>query len=356
MSFNTIVPGQLRTVLSTYAERVRAFQPNARLYLVNAVILGAAQGVYRLLFNFYVLSLGYDQALLGNLITISSLTALIAAVPMGYLADKIGRKTSLIVGSWAFCLAVALMIVRPVMSMFIAMNVFIGLSQSLVGVTMGPFLMENSGEKERTYLFSFASGLQTGSGFVGNWIGGYLPGWLGAVRQVAATSAQAYGASLVLIVLVAIVGVVPLFFMRMPRLSEIQQANFAPISYLFKHFNQIGKLILPLLVTSVGAGLVIPFLNVFFRQVHHKTDASIGTLFAFGLLAMGVGMIIAPPLADRFGKIQVVVVTQGLSIPFLALLGFCPWFARRPRLILCVWRLMNMSGPVYQTFVMEHVR
>jgi len=54
-------------------------------------------GVFRLLFNFYVLSLGYDEALLGRLITITSLTALLAALPMGYLADLLGRKYALLI-------------------------------------------------------------------------------------------------------------------------------------------------------------------------------------------------------------------------------------------------------------------
>ena len=48
--------------VSEYASRVRAFSRNARLYLLNVVIVGAAMGVFRLLFNFYVLSLGYDEA------------------------------------------------------------------------------------------------------------------------------------------------------------------------------------------------------------------------------------------------------------------------------------------------------
>ena len=60
----------LRATMSDYAARVRAFQPNARLYLLNVVITGAAMGVFRLLFNFYVLSLGYNEALVGNLIKI----------------------------------------------------------------------------------------------------------------------------------------------------------------------------------------------------------------------------------------------------------------------------------------------
>lgn len=62
------------TAFREYAARVRTFSRNARLYLINVVIVGAAIGVFRLLFNFYVLSLGYDEALLGTLITVSSLT------------------------------------------------------------------------------------------------------------------------------------------------------------------------------------------------------------------------------------------------------------------------------------------
>ncbi|MFZ6019489.1 MAG: MFS transporter, partial [Chloroflexota bacterium] len=67
------------------------------------------------------------------------------------------------------------------------------------------------------------------------------------------------------------------------------------------------------------------------------------------------GLLIAPPLADRFGKIQLVVITQALSIPFLILLGFAPWFAVSAAAYYIRLTLMNMSLPVYQTFVMEKV-
>jgi MFS family permease len=70
---------------------------------------------------------------------------------------------------------------------------------------------------------------------------------------------------------------------------------------------------------------------------------------------MGIGLLIAPPLADRMGKIQLVVITQGLSIPFLAMLGFAPWFWLSGAAYYIRIALMNMSGPVYQTFVMERV-
>lgn len=343
-------------MLANYLERVRAFQPNARLYLFSVILNGAAMGVYRLLFNFYVLSLGYDEALLGTLITTTSLTALLSALPMGYLVDTIGQKTSLILGGIVLSLAVVGMVVFPTALMFVLMNVVLGLAQSLIGVTMGPFLMENSGEKERTYLFSFTSGLQMASAFFGNWIGGYLPTWLAAAQGGTPTSPQAYAASLAAIAVAGVVSILPLFFLRTPNIPRDKRSMFTPLAYFGKNSRLLGKLILPMLVTSLGAGLIMPFMNVFFRNVHNQPDPVIGAMFAWGSLAMGIGLLIAPPLADRYGKIQLVVITQALSIPFLFALGFAPWFAISAAAYYVRLTLMNMSLPVYQTFVMEQVQ
>ena len=349
-------PGHsLRTALSDYAVRVRAFQPNARLYLLNVVILGAAMGVFRLLFNFYVLSLGYNEALLGSLITASSLTALIAALPMGYLADLLGRKNSLILSTALLGASTVGMILWPSQGALYALNVLSGLAQSLMGVTMAPFMMENSREQERTYLFSFSSGLQMAMASVGSWIGGYLPSWVAQAGGLSPTSSQAYGGALLAVGLAVFLGVLPLAWMRLPRLERGERTVFAPLSYAARQPVLLGKLILPMLITSIGAGLIMPFMNVFFRVVHNQPDPVIGSLFAWGSLAMGLGLLIAPPLAERMGKIQLVVITQGLSIPFLILLGFSPVFWVGALAYYVRLALMYMSAPVYQTFVMEQV-
>ncbi|HSF80784.1 MAG TPA: MFS transporter [Anaerolineales bacterium] len=347
--------GSVRRVIKEYALNVKAFKPNARLYLVNVVIIGVAMGVFRLLFNFYVLSLGFDEALLGNLITTNNLTALIVALPVGYLADLLGRKRALIIAGVLVSLSIIVMIFWQQEQGFYAMNILSGFAQSLASVTMAPFLMENSQEKERTYLFSFSSGLQMAMASVGNWIGGYLPSWVSMAQSTSATSSTAYAGSLLIIGLVAGLGVIPLAFMRIAHLEKSERSIFAPLSYAARHPGLLGKLILPMLITSIGAGLIMPFMNVFFRVVHHQPDPVIGVLFAWGSLAMGIGLLIAPPIAERMGKIQFVVVTQGLSIPFLVLLGFSPLFWLSAAAYYVRLALMNMSAPVYQTFVMEQV-
>jgi MFS family permease len=345
----------MNNVIQTYIARVKAFHPNARLYLVSALLTGAALGVYRLLFNFYVLSLGYDERLLGQLITVTSMTALLMALPMGYLSDMIGRKWSLLLGGGSVSVAVIMMVLFPSVPMFYAMNMLMGVGQSLSAVTMSPFLMENSGEKERTYLFSLSVGLQTAAASVGNWVGGYLPTWVAQSRGVSPTSSTAYAGALAIIAMASIVALIPLFGIKSLKLAHAQRELFTPFQYAAKHPAELSKLIAPMLIISLGAGLIMPFMNVFFRNVHLAPDPVIGTLFAWGSLAMGIGILLAPPLADRLGKIQLVVITQGLSIPFLALLGFSPYFWLSASAYYIRLTLMNMGGPVYQAFVMEHV-
>jgi len=342
-------------VVQNYASQVGAFKPNARLYLVNVIISGAAMGIFRLLFNFYVLSLGYNEALLGKLVTTSSITSLLVALPCGYLADRLGRKPSLIIAGLLTSLSFLGMVISPLVGVLYLANIIFGVSQSLAAVTMGPFLMENSGETERTYLFSMGSGLQMASASIGNWIGGYLPTIIASSRGIGPTDSMAYADSMLIVSLVEAIAILPLVFLRTPRLEASDRSAFTPIQYAMEHPKRLTKLILPMLITSIGAGLIMPFMNVFYRQVHSQPDPVIGALFAWGSLAMGIGLLIAPPLADRLGKIQMVVITQALSIPFLILLGFSPWFWLSALAYYVRLALMNMNTPVYQTFVMEHV-
>lgn len=341
--------------MKDYGGYLVAFRPNARLYLTYGIIAGIALGIFRLLFNFYVLSLGFDEKLLGNLVTTSNLTALIFALPMGYLADYLGRKSSLLISGVIICLTIGMMVIWPVPSILYAMNVLSGVAQSLAAVTMSPFLMENSSERERTYLFSFSAGIQMVSASVGSWIGGYLPSWVAGMRSVEAVSSQAYGGSILVVSIALAISVLPLIMIRMPRLNHEERTIFAPFSYAAKNPKKLTQLILPMLITSFGAGLIMPFMNVFFRVQYHQSDQVIGVLFAWGSLAMGLGLLAAPPLADRLGKIQIVVITQGLSIPFLIILGFSPLFWVSGVAYYIRVALMNMSSPVYQTFVMEQV-
>jgi len=342
-------------VIKTYIARVGAFRPNARKYLIGIIIFGAGMGVYRILFNFYLRSLGYDETFMGLLSTISSMTVLFSALPMGYIADILGRKISLIISGLAIGIALITIAIFPATWIFISMNILMGLGSCLAGVVSGPFLMENSGDVERTYLFSISSGLRMAAFSIGEWVGGYMPTWFGGLFDVSAVSPTAYAWSIGMAGILATFAVIPYLLLKRNKFETDARSLYAPLAYARKNPGLLTKLLLPMFVVSIGAGLIMPFMNIFFSNVHQQPDPVIGTMFAWGAMAMGVGLILAPAFADRFGKIKVVVFSQLLSLPFLALLGFSPVFSLSALAYFVRLTLMNMSSPVYQTFVMEQV-
>ena len=72
----------------------------------------------------------------------------------------------------------------------------------------------------------------------------------------------------------------------------------------------IVKLLLPNAIISVGAALLIPYMNVFFRERHHVPDETLGVIFALSSVVTGVATLAAPLLARRFGKVRSVALAQ----------------------------------------------
>ena len=342
-------------VVRTYIKRVRAFSPNARIYLISIIIYGAGFGIHRILFNFFLRSLGYDETFMGLLSTVNSMTVLISALPMGYLADRLGRKSTLVLAVLLTGASIIFMVGFPSTGILIVTNILMGIGSSLGAVVSGPFMMENSGEEERTYLFSMQSGLQMAANSAGDWLGGYLPSWFGKIFNVSPVSSTAYAWAIGMAGALVISTVIPRLALRGDKEIHESRAAFAPIAFGRKHPGLLAKLLLPMFVTSIGAGLIMPFMNIFFSNVHQQPDPVIGALMAWGSLAMGVGLILAPAFADRYGKMPVVVYSQAISIPFLIILGFSPSFGLSAVAYFVRLTLMNMSTPVYQTFVMEQV-
>ncbi len=339
-------------IVRTYLNNVRRFSPEARMYLLITMLQGIGWGIYQLFFNFYILSLGYRRDFMGLLISIPPMTALVVALFAGYVSDRVGYKRTLLLGSGLTVAAQVLMLVFPMRWMLIAASALRGLGMSLFSVTSAPFLMEHSTEAERTHLFSFTSGVRTMSSFVGRVFGGAIPaliaGWIG----VAPTDSPAYAGALGVTTLLMFIAMFPIS--RLPMTQVVRTDDpMAPFRALWQHRGTMTRLLLPSLVLSLGAGMLIPFLNVFFRYRFGLSDSVIGSLFGFGSLGMGIALLIAPVLAEKWGKAKTVVISQGLSIPFLIVLGFVPSLGLAIVAFLMRMALMNLAGPVYQTMVME---
>jgi MFS family permease len=338
-----------------YLRRLGSFSRNARLFLLSTVITGLGFSIYQLIFNLFVDSQGYSRSFLGELQSMPNLIALLTALPAGVLVDQIGRKRAMNLANFGRLAALLGIVFSPGPWALRFSMVLFGVAQSLWMVSAAPFMMENSKDEERNALFSANFGLQTLVGFFGTLLGGYLPTIFGRVLGVGVESPEAYAATLLSTVLLAVVAIVPVLMIEeKARPADARVRSFWPWRNLSSP-RLAMRIFMPNIIISMGAAILIPYMNLFFKETFAISDKLLGTLFAVSAVVTGVATLTSPVLADRWGRIRALVFTQLSSIPFLLLIGFSSslWVSS-----LAFWvraALMNMGNPLYSAFAMEQV-
>ena len=71
---------------------------NTKYFLTSTMMYGFSYSVWDLFFNLYILSLGFTNEILGLIRMVKPLAAFLLGLPLGVLTDRIGRRTSLILG------------------------------------------------------------------------------------------------------------------------------------------------------------------------------------------------------------------------------------------------------------------
>ena len=116
-----------------------------------------------------------------------------------------------------------------------------------------------------------------------------------------------------------------------------------------------AKLLIPGLLISIGAGQVIPFLNLYVQRKFGLDLTELNAVFAVTSLGTIAAILYQPRLARRFGQITSVVIVQGASIPFLVVLGFSPVLWTVILAMAVRNSLMNAGNPIFNAFAMERV-
>jgi len=231
-----------------------------------------------------------------------------------------------------------------------------GVGNTLYYLSTTPFMAGVSTTDDRPYLFSLNVALQTLSSAAGNLLAGFLPGWLGLMLAVPVDGPQVYRSVLLLSLAAGSLSIVPLILMRDQKEPAGASAQMTSVRKVVRALALpvVRKLALPNLLIGIGAAILIPYMNVFFKERFGLPDSMLGLLFGLSAILTAAGTLLGPRLAERLGsKIRAVVFTQGLSIVFLLLLGFWPGLIVAAGAHLVRAALMNMSAPLYSAYGME---
>jgi MFS family permease len=162
---------------------------------------------------------------------------------------------------------------------------------------------------------------------------------------------------------ITIAGFIGLIFLARVKLDEktVQQEH-RRLKLGNHDWGLIARALIPALVIAVGAGLTIPFINLFFSRVHHLSTDTISLWNFAAALLVALGALMVPQIKTRFGYKAAVPVTQSFAVISLVLMATTEYYSQ---LTPAVWiavgcyllrqPLMNIAGPMTSEIAMKFV-
>jgi MFS family permease len=349
---------------------------NVYILLLFTTGKGFQLSISTLTLNYYVHSLGYQPDFIGVFSAMPAIGALISAVPVGFLADRIGRKPVLVLTSilTPFFLAACGLVTSPFLLLFCAFMQ--GVVSTAYWVTNLPLLTESTTEQQRVGVFALNSFLLLGVGALGNLLGGAIPEFTASILHVSAASTIALRYGVFAAALFTFVFGLPLWFLHEPKRTTPKSAidkttkavyeegvrSSGPLAEAVLHEKRerlpvglFGKLLVPDLLFTMGEGAVVALMQLFFILRFSLLPGPLGIIFTISGLAGGIFSLTAPLFVKRWSKLRVITTVQYLTAPLMILIGFAPTL---PLAIAGEYTrsfLRTLIEPIYAAFAMEQV-
>jgi len=363
---------------------------NVYILLCFTLGKGFQLSIATLTVNYYAHSLGYRQDFIGVLSAMPAIGSLAAAVPVGFLADRLGRKVILIgtaILTPLFLAGIGLGTSAPWLLICAFMQ---GIVSTAYWVTNLPLLTESTSERQRVGVFALNSFLLIGVGALGGLLGGAIPEFVGHVLHVAAGSTVPLRWGVLVAASSTFVFGLPLWFLHEPKrerpaeneqveatfstplIAPIESASpqnailIAPVENAEKPAQAaalkerlpvmlFAKLLITDLLFTMGEGAVVALIQIYFVLRFHLSPGTLGIIFSISGLAGGIFSLTAPLFVHRWSKLRIITTVMYLSCPLMILVGFAP------TLLLAVGGeytrsfMRTLIEPVYAAFQMEQV-
>lgn len=315
---------------------------NAKRFLIASFLTSLGTGAFTVLFGITVVQSGHSEQFLGSILAMGLLGTGVISLPAGFMADLWGRKKVLLIALALTGFGLAGKAFFSISSLTLGFSFLFGMGQGMFATVTMPILAEYSRGGEQAYLFSLNFSLTMGAQVIGSFLAGKLPGWMTAYW------------SLVLFSLLPIAALILSFFMTEGHEKGMRKVIQPKTFFKDLQKSEIARKVLVYnFLIGLGAGLVIPFFNIFLSQKLHASLTMVGTVMSISQIGMALAGFLAPYIMLSLGKVRSVVIFQLLSVPLLIMIAVPQSVEVVILSFLLRNILMNMNNPITGSFIME---
>ena len=288
--------------------------------LATSFLFDSGMFIYFLLYNLYLLDLGFREDFLGWTTGAMACGTIIGSLPGGLFTQRFGLKRTLFV-----CLslipAIAVFRVTLVSSFWLVALAFLGgVAFSLWAVALPPVVAQITDARNRAFAFSviFAAGI--GFGVVAGFVGGYLPRLFLSLPSMH-NAIETKRAALLFACGVSGLALLPASRLKFKVGSVEAGEGSVPVKKHYPRNSFVKRFFPALAVWSFATGAFGPFFNAYFsRQLRFPVER-IGAVLAGAQLVQVLAILAAPMVFRSFGTISGIVYTQFACAASLACLA-----------------------------------
>jgi len=311
-------------VINPYRRLLRLFHRDVRLFLFAAALQGfSISGVRSVLFNLYLLRLGYGPEFVGLANAVGWLSLAGFSLVAGAIGARWGNRRALLAGIVLMIGGTGLVPLAEWIPIawqavwLLACTVLVYLGLALYFVNCLTFVMGATGPRERGQAFVAQVALETLAGFAGSLIGGALPAVFAAVLNVSTQDPASYRYPQVLAAVLLIPGVLVLSKAREHRTTLPQERMTARGQ---APYGLILILTTAVMLRLAGRSAARVFFNVYLDTELAASTGIIGALSAAALLLSVPAALAATSLVRRWGTIRTITVASlGMALSMLPL-------------------------------------
>lgn len=343
--------GTTRHWAREYLGNLRRISPEARRFLLGTLLVSFAWSTFMLLFNLYLQERGFAEGFIGRVLSSQSFGTVFLALPAAALVARVSPRLILVTSSAGVALAFAWQTYAGGTLAILAAAFLAGSMLAFARVTSAPFLMKYSTRAERSHVFSLSFAAMLGAGLIAHFGAGSLHRVL---TDISGSSITAYRWVLLMACTSAALAII--VYARIPNAVVGERSPRVPWRRFWQTKGRLlFRLTFPFFLVGMGAGLVIPFLNLYFRNRFDLSTQTIGIYYGLVQASMIVGVMLGPELARRFGMVRTIVATEVISLPFMVILAFTHNLPLATLAFLVRGALMNMGVPIANNYMMERV-
>ena len=328
---------------------INHLRKDAKLMILSDFIAWIAFGLYSIVFQFYLIHVGYDGTMLGMILMITNIATSVSMIPGGLIADNYGRKRTLIIGTLLSIPPIIIILFSTYFPIVAFSSAILGLSSALSWSTFSALFADTLDKKEMDFGFSVNAFFQSFSFAIGS-ILSWTPRILNMKFNYALT--DSYKIALGLIAILMFLSIIPVLMVKaISRSKEKRRLNLK-----IKSSRIALKYMIANAIVAFGAGMTIQMFGYYFYKKFGIKEDAYGTLSFIANIACSPTFLIAPKISKRIGTLMTIIYTQLASIPGLIFITFSPNFAIASIIFVYRQAMMNMANPLIGSLLMKFVK